>query len=60
MNLRFHTDPSVFYDQSGNLYPEPKETLEDPTKFELYRLDAQNKVMVYPPEKEKVKTVGRK
>ena len=29
MNLRFHTDPSVFYDQSGNLYPEPKETLED-------------------------------
>ena len=26
MNLRFHTDPSVFYDQSGNLYPEPKET----------------------------------
>ena len=37
-----------------------KETLEDPTKFELYRLDAQNKVMVYPPEKEKVKTLGRK
>ena len=29
MNLRFHTDPSVFYDQSGNLYPEPKETLEE-------------------------------
>ena len=29
MNLRFHIDPSVFYDQSGNLYPEPKETLED-------------------------------
>ena len=28
MNQRFHTDPSVFYDQSGNLYPEPKETLE--------------------------------
>ena len=37
-----------------------KETLEDPTKFELYRLDSQNKVMVYPPEKEKVKTLGRK
>ncbi len=29
MNLRFHTDPSVFYDQSGNPYPEPKETLEE-------------------------------
>ena len=29
MNLRFHTDPSVFYDQSGNLYPEPKETVEE-------------------------------
>ena len=29
MNLRFHTDPSVFYDQGGYLYPEPKETLED-------------------------------
>ena len=29
MNLRFHTDPSAFYDQSGNLYPEPIETLEE-------------------------------
>lgn len=29
MNLRFHTDPSVFYDQNGNLYPSPKETLEE-------------------------------
>ena len=29
MNLRFHTDPSVFYDQGGYLYPEPKETLEE-------------------------------
>ena len=29
MNLRFHTDLSVFYDQSGNLYPEPKETLKE-------------------------------
>lgn len=29
MNLRFHTDPSVFYDQSGNLYLEPKETLKE-------------------------------
>ena len=37
-----------------------KETLEDPTKFELYRLDAQNKVMVYPPEPAKVKSLGRK
>ena len=37
-----------------------KETLEDPTKFELYRLDSQNKVKVYPSEKEKVKTLGTK
>ena len=29
MNLRFHSDPSAFYDQSGYLYPEPKETLEE-------------------------------
>lgn len=29
MNLRFHTNLSVFYDQSGNLYPEPKETLKE-------------------------------
>lgn len=29
MNLRFHTDLSVFYNQSGNLYPEPKETLKE-------------------------------
>lgn len=29
MNLRFHIDPSVFYDQSGKLYPEPKETLKE-------------------------------
>ena len=36
MNLRFHTDPSVFYDQGGYLYPEPKETLEElEAKFRL-------------------------
>ena len=29
MNLRFHTDLSVFYDQNGNLHPEPKETLKE-------------------------------
>ena len=29
MKLRFHSDLSVFYDQRGNLYPEPKETLEE-------------------------------
>lgn len=29
MKLRFHSDLSVFYDQSGDLYPEPKETLEE-------------------------------
>ena len=29
MNLRFHTDRSLSYDQRGNLYPEPKETLEE-------------------------------
>ena len=29
MNLRFHTDLSVFYDHRGNLYPEPKETLKE-------------------------------
>lgn len=29
MKLRFHSDMSAFYDQSGNLYPEPKETIEE-------------------------------
>ena len=29
MKLRFHSDLSVFYNQSGDLYPEPKETLEE-------------------------------
>ena len=29
MNLRFHIAPSVFYDLSGKLYPEPKETLKE-------------------------------
>ena len=29
MKLRFHSDLSVFYDQSGDLYPEPKETVEE-------------------------------
>ena len=29
MKLRFHSDLSAFYDQSGNLYPEPKETIEE-------------------------------
>mgnify|MGYP007053690953 CR=1 FL=1 len=29
MKLRFHSDLSVFYDQGGNLYPEPKETVEE-------------------------------
>ena len=29
MKLRFHSDLSVFYDRGGNLYPEPKETLEE-------------------------------
>ena len=43
MNLRFNTDPSVFYDQSGNLYPEPKETLED---LETKLNDASEKLKV--------------
>ena len=29
MKLRFHSDHSIFYDQCGNLYPEPKDALED-------------------------------
>lgn len=29
MNLRYHSDMSAFYDQGGNLYPEPKESLEE-------------------------------
>ena len=29
MKLRFHSDLSVFYNQSGDLYPEPKETVEE-------------------------------
>ena len=29
MKLRFHSDLSAFYNQSGDLYLEPKETLEE-------------------------------
>ena len=29
MKLQFHSDLSVFYNQSGDLYPEPKETVEE-------------------------------
>ena len=48
MNLRFHTDLSVFYDQSGNLYPEPKETLED---LETKLNDASEKLKALPNPK---------
>lgn len=48
MNLRFHTDLSVFYDQSGNLYPEPKETLED---LETKLNDACEKLKALPKPK---------
>ena len=48
MNLRFHTDLSVFYDQSGNLYPEPKETLED---LETKLNDASEKLKALPKPK---------
>ena len=48
MNLRFHTDISVFYDQSGNLYPEPKETLED---LETKLNDASEKLKSLPNPK---------
>ena len=37
-----------------------KDTIEDSTKFRLYRLDGQNKVQVYPAKKGKVKTLGTK
>lgn len=29
MKLRFYSDLSVFYNQGGDLYPEPKETIEE-------------------------------
>ena len=29
MKLRFHSDLSAFYNQGGDLYPEPKETVEE-------------------------------
>ena len=29
MKLRFHSDLSAFYNQGGDLYPEPKETIEE-------------------------------
>ena len=48
MNSRFHTDISVFYDQSGNLYPEPKETLED---LETKLNDASEKLKALPNPK---------
>ena len=28
MKLRYHSDSAIFYDENGNLYPEPAETLE--------------------------------
>lgn len=28
MKLRYHSDPSSFFDEAGNLYPEPTETIE--------------------------------
>ena len=28
MKLRYHSDSAIFYDENGNLYPEPTETLE--------------------------------
>ncbi len=37
-----------------------KDTIEDSTKFKLYRVDGQNKVQVYPPKKGKVKKLGTK
>ena len=48
MNLRFHTDLSVFYDQSGNLYPEPKETVED---LEAKLNDSSEKLKALPKPK---------
>ena len=48
MNLRFHTDPSVFYDQGGYLYPEPKETLEE---LEAKFNDACDKLKALPKPK---------
>ena len=48
MNLRFHTDPSLFYDQSGNLYPEPKET---PEELEAKLDDACEKLKALPKPK---------
>ena len=48
MNLRFHTDLSVFYDQSGNLYPEPKETVED---LEAKLNDSSEKLKTLPKPK---------
>jgi hypothetical protein len=48
MNLRFHSDPSAIYDQSGNLYPEPKETLED---LETKLNDASEKLKAFQKPK---------
>ena len=29
MNLKYHTDSSIFYDKDGNLFPNPTQTLEE-------------------------------
>ena len=29
MNLKYHTDSSIFYDKDGNLFPNPAQTLEE-------------------------------
>lgn len=37
-----------------------RDTIEDSTKFKLYRVDGKDKVQVYPAKKGKVKTLGTK
>ena len=29
MNLKYHTDSSVFYDKDGNLFPNPTQSLKE-------------------------------
>ena len=48
MKLRYHSDSSSFYDEKGNLYPEPSEALE---VLEIKLAEACQRLESLPPSK---------
>ena len=48
MKLRYHSDSSSFYDEKGNLYPEPSETLK---RLETKLVEACHRLEALPPSK---------